>query len=52
MSAIKIDKKISKYRVQKADDKSAEAAPTGSPAAPIRLPCRMRMRCCFALSRS
>jgi hypothetical protein len=26
MSAIKIDKKISKYRVQKAEDKTAEAA--------------------------
>ena len=33
MSAIKIDKKIAKYRVQKAEDKTAEAA--AAPAAPV-----------------
>jgi hypothetical protein len=40
MSAIKIDKKIAKYRVQKADEKPAEAAaapaPVTAPVAPAR----------------
>jgi hypothetical protein len=36
MAAIKIDKKISKYRVQKPDDKSAEAAAAPAPVAPVR----------------
>jgi len=35
MSAIKIDKKISKYRVQKAEDKSAEAA-GATPTTPLK----------------
>jgi hypothetical protein len=35
MSAIKIDKKISKYRVQKPDEKPAESVPT-APAAPVK----------------
>jgi len=35
MAAIKIEKKISKYRVQKAEDKAAEAA-AASPAAPVK----------------
>ena len=35
MAAIKIDKKISKYRVQKPEDKTAEAAPL-APAAPVK----------------
>jgi len=37
MSAIKIDKKIAKYRVQKAEDKTAEAAAAPvAPVAPVR----------------
>ena len=35
MSAIKIDKKIAKYRVQKPEEKAAEAA-AAAPAIPVR----------------
>jgi hypothetical protein len=36
MSAIKIDKKIAKYRVQKAEEKAAEVAPLAAAPAPAR----------------
>jgi hypothetical protein len=38
MSAIKIDKKIAKYRVQKPEDKAAEAAAAAAAAAPAPAP--------------